>query len=109
MGLFLLKHRLDTVGCGNSIINGGAPASSGCDMNCNGNSAQICGGANRLSVYKSGASSTPLTTGKRGLAYNNNNPSKNAQYANLFVGQSKVTWGYDWGFPSWDLSSTFEL
>jgi hypothetical protein len=48
-------------------------------------------------------------TGKRGLAYNNNNPDDNATYANLFKGYSSVTWGYDWGYPSYDLDSSFEL
>ncbi|KAL2015330.1 hypothetical protein VTK56DRAFT_5792 [Thermocarpiscus australiensis] len=37
--------------CGNTISNGGAPAASGCDMVCNGNSSEICGGASRLNVY----------------------------------------------------------
>jgi hypothetical protein len=46
---------------------------------------------------------------KRGIAYNNNNPSGNAVYANLFKGHTKVSWAYDWGFPSWNLDSSFEL
>jgi len=37
--------------CGNTIANGGAPATSGCDMLCNGNSSEYCGGGNRLNVY----------------------------------------------------------
>ncbi|KAK3336500.1 glyoxal oxidase-like protein [Cercophora scortea] len=37
--------------CGNTIANGGLPASSGCNMLCNGNSSEICGGGNRLNVY----------------------------------------------------------
>ena len=49
------------------------------------------------------------TSGKRGLAYNNNNPDKNAEYANHFVGYNSITWGYDWGFPSFGLDSSFEL
>jgi hypothetical protein len=48
-------------------------------------------------------------SGKRGIAYNNNNPSRNAVYANLFKGNSKVSWGYDWGYPSWNLDASFEL
>lgn len=47
--------------------------------------------------------------GKRGIAYNNNNPSSDSVYANLFKGNSKVSWGYDWGYPSWSLDSSFEL
>lgn len=46
---------------------------------------------------------------KRGIAYNNNNPSGNAVYANLFKGYDKVSWGYDWGYPSWNLDPEFEL
>ncbi|KAI0154753.1 putative glyoxal oxidase [Xylariaceae sp. FL1272] len=37
--------------CGNEISNDGAPADDGCDMKCNGNSTEICGGSNRLNVY----------------------------------------------------------
>ncbi|KXX74964.1 putative fungistatic metabolite [Madurella mycetomatis] len=37
--------------CGNTIANGGSPASSGCSMICNGNSSEICGGPGRLNVY----------------------------------------------------------
>ncbi|KAL1835210.1 hypothetical protein VTK73DRAFT_6001 [Phialemonium thermophilum] len=37
--------------CGNTIANGGKPASSGCDMTCNGNQSEICGGPSRLNVY----------------------------------------------------------
>ena len=37
--------------CDNSFENGGAPATSGCDMVCSGNSSEICGGPNRLNVY----------------------------------------------------------
>lgn len=48
--------------------------------------------------------------GKRGLAYNNNNVYGNATYANKFFANApQVTWGYDWGYPSWNLSSVFEL
>ncbi|OBT38940.1 hypothetical protein VE00_10492 [Pseudogymnoascus sp. WSF 3629] len=108
--------------CGNSVENGGGPAPDGdahCNMKCNGNSSETCGGPNRLDVYSSTSSpsttssstptSTPGSTGKRGLAYNNNNPSANAEYANLFKGYSKVSWGYDWGYPSWDLDASFEF
>ncbi|KAH9909039.1 putative glyoxal oxidase [Xylariomycetidae sp. FL2044] len=37
--------------CGNSIANGGSPATDGCSMKCNGNQSEICGGPNRLNVY----------------------------------------------------------
>jgi WSC domain len=40
--------------CGTQFLNGGAPAvdgSVGCDMVCNGNSSEYCGGPNRLNVY----------------------------------------------------------
>jgi hypothetical protein len=104
------------LGCGNSIVNGGSLApdgSAGCNMACNGNSAEIYGGPNRLDVYQysssgsGGGGSTGI--GKRGLAYNNNNPDQNAEYANLFTGYSKITWGYDWGYPAYNLDSSFEL
>ncbi|KAH8808680.1 glycosyl hydrolase catalytic core-domain-containing protein [Xylogone sp. PMI_703] len=102
--------------CGNSFQNGGGPApdgNAGCNMKCNGNAAETCGGPNRLNVYSSSNSGstgpTNPSSGKRGLAYNNNNPSSNAVYANLFKGYSKISWGYDWGFPSWSLDSQFEF
>ncbi|KAK4158470.1 putative fungistatic metabolite [Chaetomidium leptoderma] len=37
--------------CGNTIANGGAIATSGCNMLCNGDSSEFCGGGNRLNVY----------------------------------------------------------
>lgn len=37
--------------CGNTIANGGAPAASGCNMLCNGNQTEFCGGGDRLNVY----------------------------------------------------------
>lgn len=37
--------------CDNNIQNGGAPASSGCNMLCSGNQSEICGGSSRLSLY----------------------------------------------------------
>jgi hypothetical protein len=70
---------------------------------------ETCGGPNRLDVYQYTSSSSGSSPGKRGLAYNNNNPSANAEYANLFAGYSKISWGYDWGYPSWGLGSSFEL
>ncbi|OCK86428.1 WSC-domain-containing protein [Lepidopterella palustris CBS 459.81] len=46
--------------CGNSIIAGGLPASaaSDCAMPCSGNSAEICGGPARMSIYAAGAVTT---------------------------------------------------
>ncbi|KAF8534900.1 putative glyoxal oxidase precursor [Trichophaea hybrida] len=45
--------------CGNVFSAGGAPTSSGCDMPCNGNSSEFCGGADRLNVYNAnGAASS---------------------------------------------------
>lgn len=46
--------------CGNGFSNGGAPAPDGlvgCNMLCNGNSTEYCGGSNRLNVYTKGARS----------------------------------------------------
>ncbi|KAK8056954.1 WSC domain-containing protein [Apiospora rasikravindrae] len=47
--------------CGNSFLNGGAPATSGCSMLCSGNSTEICGGPDRLNVYSNG-NALPSTT-----------------------------------------------
>lgn len=78
-------------------------------MPCNGNADEKCGGANGLSVYQRGAKPPTAALGKRGLAYNNNNPTANAVYANLFKGYNKISWGYDWGYPAWGLDSSIEL
>lgn len=49
------KTHSDRVGgltdCGNTIGGGGAPATDGCNMLCNGNQTEICGGPGRLNVY----------------------------------------------------------
>ncbi|ROT36896.1 WSC domain-containing protein [Sodiomyces alkalinus F11] len=37
--------------CGNSIQNGGAPSENGCNMLCNGNSTEYCGGPGHLNIY----------------------------------------------------------
>ncbi|MCJ1384634.1 hypothetical protein MMC17_007752 [Xylographa soralifera] len=39
--------------CGNEIVEGGtlAPEDTDCNMACSGNSAEICGGPNRMSIY----------------------------------------------------------
>jgi WSC domain len=37
--------------CDNSFKNSAAPMASGCSMACQGNSSEICGGGNRLTVY----------------------------------------------------------
>lgn len=80
-------------------------------MQCNGNDSQICGGSNRLSVstYGSSGGSSPPPTGKRGLCYNDNNPSKSAIYANMFKEYEQVTWAYNWGYPSFGLDQHFEF
>ncbi|KAG4028447.1 hypothetical protein MFRU_021g00380 [Monilinia fructicola] len=102
--------------CGNSIVNGNGPAAdgnTGCNMACNGNQAETCGGPNRLTLYQNSGSGTnptnPSKSGKRGLAYDRNNPFGDATFANLFKSYSKITWGYDWGFPSWGLDSSIEF
>jgi hypothetical protein len=71
-----------------------------------GKAAETCGGSNRLDVCQYTSSSGP---GKRGLTYDTNNPGKNASWANHFREYSKVSWGYDYDYPSHNLSSQFEL
>ncbi|KAK8094955.1 fungistatic metabolite [Apiospora hydei] len=49
--------------CGNEYANGGAQISQGCNMACNGDSTQICGGGSRLSVWSLiGSGSNPTST-----------------------------------------------
>jgi len=48
------RIKTNYVDCGNSFSNGGGPApdgTTGCDMACNGNTTETCGGPNRLDVY----------------------------------------------------------
>ena len=64
--LFIIS--LMNSGCGNSFANGGGPAPDGnigCNMPCKGNSAEICGGSNRLDVYTYGVSNSSATVAKR--------------------------------------------
>ncbi|KAI9840491.1 MAG: hypothetical protein M1838_004047 [Thelocarpon superellum] len=49
--------------CGNSFQNGAAPATSGCDMLCNGNSSEYCGGASRLNAYSLNGAATTTGSG----------------------------------------------
>jgi hypothetical protein len=135
--LFMEKDVFDSnncSGCGNAIVNGGGPApdgNNGCDMDCKGALAETCGGPNRLDVYQYGSSTllstssesiqptstsssiqpsaTSASTGKRGIAYSTGNLDGNATYANLFKDYNKVTWGYDWGYPSHGLDASFQL
>ena len=52
--------------CDNSVHNGGGPApdgNAGCNMPCNGNTTETCGGPNRLDLYTyGGGSGTPTST-----------------------------------------------
>ena len=60
--------------CGNQLANYGAPATSGCDMTCRGDTSEICGGGNRLSLFNytspssstGGSPSTPATLAPSG-------------------------------------------
>jgi hypothetical protein len=49
--------------CGQVYSNGGAEVQTGCNMVCNGNSTETCGGSNRLSVWsRIGSGSNPTAT-----------------------------------------------
>jgi hypothetical protein len=55
----------NNTGCGNTIGNGGGPAPDGsaqCNMACNGNAAETCGGSNRLDVYSHGSGGTSTSS-----------------------------------------------
>ena len=56
--LVILPFSLTDAGCGNGLLNGGAPVTSGCTMACKGNSTENCGGSNRLNVYQFGVVSS---------------------------------------------------
>ena len=42
----------NTLGAGSVLATGTTPATNGCNMVCNGNKTEYCGGANRLNAYK---------------------------------------------------------
>ncbi|KAI9735773.1 MAG: hypothetical protein M1818_006382 [Claussenomyces sp. TS43310] len=51
--------------CGNTLQNGGGPAADGdaeCDMTCNGNAQEICGGPARLTLFEFVSSDTSSTS-----------------------------------------------
>src|SRR5689334_16242914 len=41
--------------CGDSLLNNHGPKTDGCTMTCNGDTTQICGGANRINIYEFGS------------------------------------------------------
>jgi hypothetical protein len=62
--------------------------------------------ASRISAITTGLlalASIAAAQGKRGLNYND------AAWANYFVGYPKITWGYNWGWPSNGLDGSFEF
>jgi len=48
--------------CGNTLSNGATSASSGCNILCNGNQTEYCGGGNKLNIYGSGITLTTSAT-----------------------------------------------
>jgi hypothetical protein len=65
--------------CGNTIQNGGAPASStDCNMPCNGNTAYMCGGPNRINLYKANGAAISSTTSSSGTATGTSTSSSSA-------------------------------
>ncbi|KAJ4297155.1 hypothetical protein N0V88_004073 [Collariella sp. IMI 366227] len=73
--------------CGNKISNGATPATSGCDMTCNGNSGEFCGGGNRLNVYNFEGGYNPTATSSAG-------PGPTGEPAG--PSQPEVVDNYDW-------------
>lgn len=57
--------------CGNVIATGSAPATDNCNMQCAGNSLEICGGPNRLNMYnKTATVAAPKVQGPVSVASN---------------------------------------
>jgi WSC domain len=48
--------------CGSAFLNGGGGLATGCNMPCEGNSTQICGGALALNVFQRADNPDPVTT-----------------------------------------------
>jgi len=51
--------KTDRCFCGNALQSNATLGQTGCDHACSGDSSQVCGGANRLSVYRSSAFVAP--------------------------------------------------
>lgn len=54
--------------CGNTITATNGPATDGCTMACTGNAAEMCGGSNRINVFRSAAASTSTSATGTGTA-----------------------------------------
>ncbi|KAF4830329.1 WSC domain-containing protein [Colletotrichum tropicale] len=67
--------------CGNSPANGGASVVDGCNMVCNGNSSEYCGGPNRLNVYDYKHSYLPLPSSTSSAAPTSSSTSSSSSIA----------------------------
>jgi hypothetical protein len=73
--------------CGDIFSNGGEPATSGCDMACNGNALETCGGADRLDVYSyNGTSGIKTTSAPAGTATSSSTTTGTGGAATLLPG-----------------------
>ncbi|PHH72353.1 hypothetical protein CDD82_6023 [Ophiocordyceps australis] len=63
--------------CGQGLSKGAAPADSGCDIRCRGNSSEYCGGARRLSLYSHSAASGLLDIVERAMPADSTSTSTN--------------------------------
>lgn len=75
--------------CGTAFANGGGPAPDGnslCNMACNGNTAEKCGGPNRLNVYSHTASSSSSTNSILGTGTSTSKPSSTTSIATGVTG-----------------------
>lgn len=64
--------------CDNAFQNGGGPAPDGnalCNMACNGNTAETCGGPNRLNVYSYTSTGSGSTTSVSGTGTSTSQPT----------------------------------
>ncbi|PNY24742.1 fungistatic metabolite [Tolypocladium capitatum] len=62
--------------CGSTISNGGKPAARGCDMPCNGNGSEFCGGGGHLNVYTLGGGVNISTTVSGASSYSARAPQE---------------------------------
>ncbi|KAI5845329.1 WSC domain-containing protein [Tricharina praecox] len=53
--------------CGNTLKGNSTYGQTGCDLPCSGDSSQVCGGANRLTVYSNSAFVPPSNAPKVGV------------------------------------------
>lgn len=68
----------NNINVGSALVPGDTPDVTQCNMKCNGNSTELCGGPNRLNMYKKAASTSTSGTASQTSAVAQNSSSTSA-------------------------------